>query len=88
MNNDDGWMGDDIETEEWKGALAAEKERRNALLELPAEYLASSLAKQPQEPQPKPKLRKSEAELKEEEELQLALRLSMSEAAEKEAAKR
>ena len=88
VNNDDGWMGDDIETEEWKGALAAEKERRNALLELPAEYLASSLAKQPQEPQPKPKLGKSEAELKEEEELQLALRLSMSGAAEKEAAKR
>jgi len=53
---------------------------------LPAEYLASPLSKQPQEPQPKQG--KSEAELKEEEELQLVLALSKSEADEKEAAKK
>lgn len=43
--------------------------------DLPAEYLASSLAQQSQSPP-----RKSEQELKEEEELQLALALSQSEA--------
>lgn len=44
--------------------------------DLPADYLASSLAQQSQSPPP----RKSEQELKEEEELQLALALSQSEA--------
>lgn len=43
--------------------------------ELPAEYLASSLAQQNQQP-----VRKTEEELREEEELQLALALSQSEA--------
>lgn len=43
--------------------------------ELPAEYLASSLAQQSQQP-----VRKTEEELREEEELQLALALSQSEA--------
>lgn len=43
--------------------------------ELPAEYLASSLAQQNQQP-----IRKTEEELREEEELQLALALSQSEA--------
>lgn len=43
--------------------------------ELPAEYLASSLAQQSQQP-----ARKTEEELREEEELQLALALSQSEA--------
>lgn len=43
--------------------------------ELPAEYLTSSLAQQPQAP-----ARKTEEELREEEELQLALALSQSEA--------
>ncbi|XP_065332917.1 hepatocyte growth factor-regulated tyrosine kinase substrate isoform X1 [Cloeon dipterum] len=47
--------------------------------ELPAEYLASPLAQQPQTPQ-----RKTEEELREEEEFQLALALSKSEAEEKE----
>lgn len=44
--------------------------------DLPADYLASSLAQQSQSPPP----RKSDQELKEEEELQLALALSQSEA--------
>ncbi|CAG0909172.1 unnamed protein product, partial [Darwinula stevensoni] len=43
--------------------------------DLPAEYLASSLSKQPQLP-----ATKTEEELREEEELQLALALSQSEA--------
>ena len=42
--------------------------------ELPSEYLASSLAKQPQGPP-----QRSEQEIQEEEELQLALALSQSE---------
>lgn len=42
--------------------------------ELPAEYLASSLSKQPQGPP-----QRSEQEIQEEEELQLALALSQSE---------
>lgn len=46
--------------------------------DLPAEYLASSLAQQSQSPP-----RKTEQELKEEEELQLALALSQSEAEQK-----
>jgi len=53
---------------------------------LPAEYLASPLSKQPQEP---PKREgKSEAELKEEEELQLVLALSKSQADEEEKRKK
>merc|ERR1719219_2345306 len=63
--------------------VKAEKEGAESL---PAEYLASPLSKQPQEPQPKQG--KTEAELKEEEELQLVLALSKSEADEKEAAKK
>ncbi|XP_026682115.1 hepatocyte growth factor-regulated tyrosine kinase substrate-like [Diaphorina citri] len=47
---------------------------------LPAEYLNSSLALQPQVPPPKATGGKTEEELKEEEELQLALALSQSEA--------
>merc|ERR1719233_755415 len=49
--------------------------------DLPAEYLASPLSKQNQEPV-KPAGGKTEAELKEEEELQLVLALSKSEAEE------
>jgi len=58
--------------------------------DLPAEYLASPLSKQPQEPG-KPNGGtggKSEAEMKEEEELQLVLALSKSEAEEKEKMKK
>jgi len=55
---------------------------------LPAEYLASPLSKQSQEPLPKQTGGKTEAELKEEEEFQLVLALSKSEAEEKEAAKK
>jgi len=63
------------------------KSEKDGADSLPAEYLASPLSKQPQEP-PQPKQGKSEAELKEEEELQLVLALSKSEADEKEAAKK
>lgn len=59
------------------GAAAAAASSRSDS-ELPAEYLASSLAQQSQAPP-----RKSEQELKEEEELQLALALSQSEAEQK-----
>jgi len=55
--------------------------------DLPAEYLASPLSKQPQEPV-KVAGGKTEAELKEEEELQLVLALSKSEAEEKEKEKK
>jgi len=55
--------------------------------DLPAEYLASPLSKQNQEPA-KPAGGKTEAELKEEEELQLVLALSKSEAEEKEKEKK
>lgn len=55
--------------------------------DLPAEYLASPLSKQNQEPV-KPAGGKTEAELKEEEELQLVLALSKSEAEEKEKEKK
>merc|ERR1712013_771973 len=60
-----------------KQETAADKE------DLPAEYLASPLSKQNQEPA-KPAGGKTGAELKEEEELQLVLALSKSEAEEKE----
>lgn len=53
----------------------AQTANRNASSDLPAEYLASSLAQQSQSPP-----RKTEQELKEEEELQLAIALSQSEA--------
>ena len=56
--------------------------------QLPAEYLASPLSKQSQEPLAKVAGGKTEAELKEEEELQLVLALSKSEAEEKEATKK
>eukprot|EP00090_Calanus_glacialis_P042474 TRINITY_DN7532_c0_g1_i3.p1 TRINITY_DN7532_c0_g1~~TRINITY_DN7532_c0_g1_i3.p1 ORF type:complete len:761 (+),score=322.19 TRINITY_DN7532_c0_g1_i3:35-2317(+) len=56
--------------------------------DLPAEYLASPLSKQPQEPTKPPAGGKTEAELKEEEELQLVLALSKSEAEEKEKEKK
>jgi growth factor-regulated tyrosine kinase substrate len=49
--------------------------KKDAEDDLPAEYLASSLAQQNQQP-----VRKTEEELREEEELQLALALSQSEA--------
>ncbi|KAG5675178.1 hypothetical protein PVAND_005103 [Polypedilum vanderplanki] len=52
-------------------AVSAKKEEED----LPAEYLASSLSQQNQQP-----VRKSDEELREEEELQLALALSQSEA--------
>jgi len=55
--------------------------------DLPAEYLASPLSKQPQEPAKVPG-GKTEAELKEEEEFQLVLALSKSEAEEKEKVKK
>merc|ERR1719376_389411 len=55
--------------------------------DLPAEFLASPLSKQNQEPA-KPAGGKTEAELKEEEELQLVLALSKSEAEEKEKEKK
>merc|ERR1712013_263677 len=64
-----------------KQETAADKE------DLPAEYLASPLSKQNQEPA-KPAGGKTEAELKEEEELQLVLALSKSEAEEKEKEKK
>jgi len=56
--------------------------------DLPAEYLASPLSKQSQEPAKPPAGGKTEAELKEEEELQLVLALSKSEAEEKEKVKK
>ena len=56
--------------------------KRESESELPAEYLASPLSKQPQVPDKAPSSGgKSEAELREEEELQLALAISQSEAA-------
>merc|ERR1719282_1417261 len=69
------------------GTLRAKKERRESESDLPAEYLASPLSKQPQVPENKAG-GKSEAELREEEELQLALAISQSEAEEKEKAKK
>ncbi|XP_055371544.1 hepatocyte growth factor-regulated tyrosine kinase substrate [Condylostylus longicornis] len=59
--------------------LQKPQSKRNVVdTDLPAEYLNSTLAQQPQNPP-----RKSEQELKEEEELQLALALSQSEAEQK-----
>lgn len=57
------------------GGLKREGSATSTESDLPAEYLASTLAQQSQQPP-----RKSEQELKEEEELQLALALSQSEA--------
>ncbi|TRY69585.1 hypothetical protein TCAL_03269 [Tigriopus californicus] len=63
------------------------KERKSSMdANLPAEYLSSSLAQQPQNP-PVKKEGKSEEEIKEEEELQLAIALSESEAEAKAKAK-
>ena len=63
--------------------------KRESESELPAEYLASPLSKQPQVPDKAPSSGgKSEAELREEEELQLALAISQSEAEEKEKLKK
>jgi len=63
-------------------------EKKEASSDLPAEYLASPLSKQPQEPPARNPGGKTEAELKEEEELQLVLALSKSEAEEKEKEKK
>lgn len=57
------------------GVMGLKRESTSTDSDLPAEYLASTLAQQSQQPP-----RKTEAELKEEEELQLALALSQSEA--------
>ena len=62
------------------------KEAKSGESDLPAEYLASPLSKQPQVPEKQ--AGKSEAELREEEELQLALAISQSEAEEKEKLKK
>ena len=62
------------------------KEVKSGETDLPAEYLASPLSKQPQVPEKQ--AGKSEAELREEEELQLALAISQSEAEEKEKLKK
>ena len=66
-----------------KEPIRLKKETKSDLQsDLPAEYLASPLSKQPQVPEKQ--AGKSEAELREEEELQLALAISQSEAEEKE----
>jgi len=62
-------------------------DKKESTSDLPAEYLASPLSKQSQEPA-RPAGGKTEAELKEEEELQLVLALSKSEAEEKEKEKK
>ena len=67
------------------GTLRVKKESDS---DLPAEYLASPLSKQPQVPENKASGGKTEAELREEEEFQLALAISQSEAEEKEKAKK
>ena len=69
------------------GTLRVKKERQESESDLPAEYLASPLSKQPQVPENKAG-GKTEAELREEEEFQLALAISQSEAEEKEKAKK
>ena len=74
----------DLPTE--KEPIRLVKEAKSGETDLPAEYLASPLSKQPQVPE-KP-TGKSEAELREEEELQLALAISQSEAEEKEKLKK
>ena len=62
------------------------KDVKSGETDLPAEYLASPLSKQPQVPEKQ--TGKSEEELREEEELQLALAISQSEAEEKEKLKK
>ena len=69
-----------------KEPIRLKKEVRSDQSDLPAEYLASPLSKQPQVPEKQGG--KSEAELREEEELQLALAISQSEAEEKEKLKK
>ena len=71
------------------GTIRIKKERKESESDLPAEYLASPLSKQPQVPEKAPGADgKSEEELREEEELQLALAISQSEAEEKEKLKK
>jgi len=71
------------------GTLRPKKERADSESDLPAEYLASPLSKQPQVPEkPNGAGGKSEEELREEEELQLAIAISQSEAEEKEKLKK
>ena len=74
----------DLPTE--KEPIRLVKEVKSGEPDLPAEYLASPLSKQPQVPEKQ--AGKSEAELREEEELQLALAISQSEAEEKEKLKK
>ena len=69
-----------------KEPVRLKKEAKSDQSDLPAEYLASPLSKQPQVPEKQ--AGKSEAELREEEELQLAIAISQSEAEEKEKQKK
>ena len=79
----------DSETGGDQATVRTRKERKDSESDLPAEYLASPLSKQPQVPEKQAAPGgKSEAELREEEELQLALAISQSEAEEKEKQKK